>query len=628
MNIFKLTGFVILSSSILTADNSNLDQLLGEFSQKSDLSEKTKLSNAGHSIIFTRDDIERMQARNLKDIIKGLPLITYQENRFGVSNIRNLGSLVPFSSSSVRVYLDNHEMVSGAYGSSFALFGNIELEFVDHIEVYYNTPSFEYSVESTSLLIKLHTKVPQRDKGGKVALSNGSHGYNQQSAFYSDTLNDISYFAYASNLNNKRDKPLISDSEISRDNTRKHFLGTIADKHNHLLIDTQYVDQKPLSNLSVDGTSTNSLIEQNNLQISYINTYLNNIKIKASYQRAYNNINFRDNAILSGYPIYYPVYDFQSEYNDSVLSSEIDYGYKDSLNNFYIGANARMKMVDVIRLKHNGRTILSDYDYDRQNIFSFFAQDELSITDNSIISAGVKYSNVDNNGGKDDTDFAMYRIGHVFNKNNFTSKIFYYHTPNLIEPYLYTSWFSNTTDSLKPEVSDIIYTQLEYEADKNYLSFMYGHNNQKNTLYTNVYLLDNAEESQKTNFVNLDYKYSFSSLNSIATNYFINFNEDTPSLGDYKEYGGYIRFLNTIGKVDIFNEIIYRENSIDKHASFDYSTGLKYKYTDNLFFSIKGENLFNKAYQEEIRTLNYANILAGQVSPIDRRIYATLEYMF
>lgn len=627
MKILKLASLAILSSSLQAADNSNLDQLLGEFTKKSDLSEKTKLSNTGHSIIFTRDDIERMQARNLKDIIKGLPLITYQENRFGISNIRNIGSIVPFSSSSVRIYLDDHEMVSGAYGSSFALFGNIELEFVDHIEVYYDTPSFEYSVESTSLLIKLHTKVPQRDKGGKVSLSAGSRGYNQESAFYSDTLNDISYFAYASNLNNNRDEPLISDKEVSRDSSRKHFLGTVSNKYNHLLIDAQYVDQSPLSNLSVDGTSTNSLIEQDNIQISYINTYLDNIKIKTSYQKAYNKINFKDDSILFGYPVYYPVYDFLSEYNDSVFSSEIDYGYKDSLNNFYIGANARMKMVDVIGLKHNGRNIAINPTYDRQNIFSFFAQDELSISDNSIISGGVKYSNIDNNGGIDDSDFALYRIGYVYNKNNLTSKIFYYHTPNLIEPYLYTSWFSNSTN-LKPEISDIIYTQLEYEIDNNYMSLMYGNNSQKNTLYTNGAYLDNSKDTQNTNFVNLDYKYNFSSLNSISTNYFINFNEDAPSLGNYRQYGGYVRFLNTIGKVDIFNEIIYRENSIKNHASFDYSAGVKYKYSKDLYFSVKGENLFNKASEDEIRSLNYANVVAGEVSTIDRRVYVTLEYMF
>jgi vitamin B12 transporter len=627
MKFLKLVSFSILSYSFLSADNSNLDQLLGEFTQKSDLSEKTKLSNAGHSIIFTRDDIERMQARNLKDILKGLPLITYQENRFGIPNIRNIGSIIPFSSSSVRVYLDDHEMVSGAYGSTFALFGNIELEFVDHIEIYYDTPSFEYSVESTSLLIKLHTKIPQRDKGGKVSLSSGSYGYNQESAFYSDTLNNISYFAYASNLNNNRYEPIISDKEISRDSTRKHFLGTISDKYNHLLIDSQYVDLNPLSNLSVDATSTNSLIEQNNIQISYINTYLDNIKIKTSYQKSYNKINFKDDAILFGYPSYYPVYDFLSEYNDSVFSSEIDYGYKDSLNNFYIGANTRMKIVDLIGLKHDGRSIPINPTYDRQYIYSFFAQDELSISDNSIISAGVKYSNIDNNGGIDDSDFALYRIGYVYNKNNFTSKIFYYHTPNLIEPYLYTSWFSNSTN-LKPEISDIIYTQLSYEIDKNYLSLMYGRNNQKNTLYTNGVYLDNSKDIQNTDFVNLDYKYSFNSLNSISTNYFINFNEDTPSFGNYKQYGGYIRFLNTIEKVDIFNEIIYRENSIKKHASFDYSTGIKYKYNHNLSFSVKGENLFNKAYEDEIRSLNYANIVVGEASSIDRRVYVTLEYMF
>ena len=643
MKYLKLASLIVLSSSLLSDDNINFDHLLSEFTQKSDLSKNTKLSNVGHSIIFTRDDLDKMQARNLKDIIKGLPLMTYQENRFGFANIRNIGSLVPFSSSSVRVYLDDHEMVSGAYGSGFALFGNIELEFVDHIEVYYNAPSFEYSVESTSLLIKLHTKVPERDKGGKVLLSAGSKGYNQESAFYSDKVNDISYFAYVSNLDNKRDDALINEKEVSKDNGRKHLLATVYDKNNHILLDSQKFEQTPLSNLSVDGTASNSSLEQDNLQISYINSYFNNVRIKASYQKSYNSINFKDDNSLFGYPNLYDPYvvtDFLMEYDDSVYTSEVNYGHKTSSNKFFIGANTRMKKVDLIGVKHNNLHEDASSDYDRQNISSVFAQDELTITDNSIITAGGKYSEIDNNGGVDDHNFSLYRIGYIYNKNSLTSKVFYYHTPNLVEPYLYSSWFNFDNKKLKPEVSDMIYTQLEYEEGKNYASIMYGHNEQENTLYYNptyMYIpltrsfvgsIDNATDLQKTNFINFNYKYSLNSLNSIATNYFINFNDKTLAFDRYRQHGGYIRFLNTIGKVDLFNEIIYREDSIEKHATFDYSTGIKYKHTDSLFFSVKGENLFDKAYNEKIRTLDYSQIVVGESSPIDRRIYTTLEYMF
>jgi vitamin B12 transporter len=635
MKFLKLISLAILSSSVLAEDNTSLEHLLGEFTEKSDLSKKTKIDNVAYSIIFTRNDIERMQARNLKDIVKSLPLFTYQENRFGISNLNTLGDLVPFSSSSVRVYLDDHEMVSGIYGSGFALFGNVELDFVDHIEVYYNAPSFEYSVESTSLLIKLHTKTAQRDNGGKLLLSNGSNNFNQQSAFYTDTLNDISYFAYVSNLNDKRDNPVINGNEISKDKDRKHFLGTISDKYNHLLMDTQYVDVDPLLHTSINGSAEKSLIETDNYQLSYINTYFDNVKIKASYQKADNNLHVRDDNI-----IYFPYgYDYQSAYSDAVYSSEINYGFKNSLNSFFIGANARMKEVDVKYSKINGINTGGSREYNRQNIYSAFVQDELSLNDNSIISGGIKYSTIDNNGNVDDHDFGLYRIGYIYNKEDFTAKVFYYHTPNLIEPYLYTSWFSNNYQ-LKPELSNIIYSQLEYKNNNNYFSFMLGQNKQENALYYNPLYsynpttsswrgsIDNYDDIKKTNFVNFEYKYDFNSLNSVSTNYFINFINDAPLVGDYKEYGSFVRFLNTIDKFDIFNELIYRENSIKKHAWFDYSTGIKYKYSDNLFLSVKGENLFNTAYKDELRSLNYAQTIIGETSPIDRRIYTTLEYMF
>jgi len=283
----KIVSSLILSFLVTNtlAEENNLDYLLGEYTQKSDLSKKTKLVNAGHSIIFTRDDIERMQARNLKDIVKTLPFFTYQEGRYGIPNLYNMGDFVPFSSSSVRIYIDDHEMMSGSYGSSFALLGNVELEFVDHIEVYYNTPSFEYSVESTYLLIKLHSKIPERDKGGKVLLSSGSYGTNQQTTFYTDKINNISYFAYLSNDNDKKDTFYINDEIVERDNQRKHFLGTIFNDNNHFLIDAQNTDIMPLSNMSLDGSSSGSDVEYNNLQMSYLNTSFDNIKLKTSYQR-------------------------------------------------------------------------------------------------------------------------------------------------------------------------------------------------------------------------------------------------------------------------------------------------------------------------------------------------------
>lgn len=635
----KIVSSLILSFLVTNtlAEENNLDYLLGEYTQKSDLSKKTKLVNAGHSIIFTRDDIERMQARNLKDIVKTLPFFTYQEGRYGIPNLYNMGDFVPFSSSSVRIYIDDHEMMSGSYGSSFALLGNVELEFVDHIEVYYNTPSFEYSVESTYLLIKLHSKIPERDKGGKVLLSSGSYGTNQQTTFYTDKINNISYFAYLSNDNDKKDTFYINDEIVERDNQRKHFLGTIFNDNNHFLIDAQNTDIMPLSNMSLDGSSSGSDVEYNNLQMSYLNTSFDNIKLKTSYQRGTTDFNFIDNS-----PFFYDlnagfVTKFSSKYNEELFSNEVDYNLKTDSNSLFLGANNRLKKVDIVKIQYNDSYNLHKPDYNEQVINSVFIQNEYLLTDNSVISAGAKYSDVNNNSNVDDQNLGLYRIGYVYNKENFTGKVFYYHTPNLLEPYLYTSWFQNKLD-LKPEVSDVIHTQFEYNYDKNYYSMIFGKSEQKDQIYfnTNYYFnpiyqryegsVDNFNEIAKKDFINFDYKYDFNPLNSIQFNYFTNFIKSGP-LGDYEELGGYIRLLNSIDRYYIFNEITYRRDSLDDENYFDYSTGIKYKYTNNLFLSIKGENLLDDGKTQKIYNL-VTKMQTAEVSTIDKRVYLTMEYMF
>ena len=270
-------------------------------------------------------------------------------------------------------------------------------------------------------------------------------------------------------------------------------------------------------------------------------------------------------------------------------------------------------------------------------INSVFVQNEYLLTDNSVISAGAKYSNIDNNGNVEDQDLGLYRIGYVYNKENFTGKLFYYHTPNLLEPYLYTSWFQNKLD-LKPEVSDVVHSQFEYTYDKNYYSVIFGKSEQKNQIYFNTTYyynpiygryegsVDNFNEESKKDFINFDYKYDINPLNSIAFNYFTNFVKSGP-LGDYEELGGFVRLLNTIDKYYIFNEITYRKDSLDDENYFDYSAGIKYKYSDSLSLSIKGENLLNDGKTQKIYNL-ITTMQTAEVSTIDKRVYLTMEYMF
>jgi len=146
----------------------NVDKLLNDIQKHSDLSSKTKLENSGIRYIYTRDDIERMQIYTLKDVLKNLYPIGYNENRYGLVDPFSSNCKQPYLSALIRVYIDNQEITDGLYGSGLFVLGDENLDWVDHIEIYTRAPTYAYSVESTIVLIKLYTKREERDLGGKV----------------------------------------------------------------------------------------------------------------------------------------------------------------------------------------------------------------------------------------------------------------------------------------------------------------------------------------------------------------------------------------------------------------------------------------------------------------------------
>jgi iron complex outermembrane receptor protein len=56
---------LILLPSLYAND---IDSLLSDYAQESELSIKTKDESAGSLVIYTRDDLERMQVESLRDI--------------------------------------------------------------------------------------------------------------------------------------------------------------------------------------------------------------------------------------------------------------------------------------------------------------------------------------------------------------------------------------------------------------------------------------------------------------------------------------------------------------------------------------------------------------------------------
>ena len=139
----------------------NVDSVLQEYNKKNDLSQKTIDENKGHLVLFTREKLERMHAKTLKDVFKTTPVIYYHENRQALPDPLTSGAFEPYRSNFIRLYVDGVEITQGWMGSGLMLYGDVNIDFVDHIEFYYMTPSFDTTVEPAYLTVFLYSKNPQ-----------------------------------------------------------------------------------------------------------------------------------------------------------------------------------------------------------------------------------------------------------------------------------------------------------------------------------------------------------------------------------------------------------------------------------------------------------------------------------
>ncbi len=111
----SLVFLCLLSSGTIYAENVN--SILQEYNQKNDLSQKTIDENKGHLVLFTREKLERMHAKTLKDVFKTTPVVYYHENRVGLPDPLTSGGVESYRSNFIRLYVDGVEITQGWMGS-------------------------------------------------------------------------------------------------------------------------------------------------------------------------------------------------------------------------------------------------------------------------------------------------------------------------------------------------------------------------------------------------------------------------------------------------------------------------------------------------------------------------------
>jgi len=595
---------VCISQSLL-ADNS-IENLLSTIEKKNDLSEKTKLENSGFSTIYTRNDLDMMQVKYLRDILK-YTLDGYRESRYGLPDPLTFGP-IPFASSLIRVYIDDQEITTAMYGSGMIILGDLDLGFVDHIEVYNLSTSFEYSTEPTSVLIRIFSKKADRDAGGSIQGSVTSRKGSTQNVQYIGRENETDYIARFSSSNDNRKEYETTKDDLNRDVKRYNVFSSVRDETQSVLINASKTDKGGWIGLSADASLDASHISTEDAHIGYSKSF-DDIKFSMAYD------GLKDHVLYQDTPLFYykgsPINSVESKSTSSALSSELKYTTQLGDHHLITGVKFRYKMIDFDMVQMNGSDILTS-GLTKQSIGSVFLEDSYAFSDSLVGTLGAQTSHVYNNGGYGDDDVQMARAGITYTNDRWTSKSFVFHTESYVEPYLIGSFYM-TSAYPKKEIIDSLAQEFKYEDGPSLYEFFMSYAWIQNAPYVNANLrVETADGTTEHLSSYIQYTYHYAMLNKILVAYRYKQIDHAGYDKEFRNHQIILRNQNRYHKYDFFEEVFFTRSEYYDDTGFDVTLGIRYNVSDNLVISLKGQNLLAKAEKQYISRFDFSTF-----SPMD-----------
>jgi len=628
MKVFLLFLLTILNSAYAY----DIDQILDLYRKDNDLSNKTKNEALGHLVVYTRDDIERMQAYHLSDLIKSHRMMRYDENMLGMPDFSHEDP-IPYSSDLIKIFINEHEITSSFAGSGLFIYGNIELGFVDHVEVYTGASSNHVSTEPSLVTIKLYTKDPSRELGASLQGYVGSNAYNHLNASYAGLEDDLKYYLYASRTDANKQKYTNNNHTISRDYEELHALLTLSYKN--IAIDAEIMNHKmsPLLSYSMLATPYESNIEYFLGRIAAKATFLDDdsLTLSGSFINISEDLSLDLNGTrwsneISNLFIKHDTMKTQSI--DDVFDLKLEKTQVYNNHHCIVGSQFRSKQLhDVVT--YNRGVLDDEPEFVDTKILSLYLQDDYIIDDQHIVTISGKASYYDNESNRHDEEFETYqgRIGYIYSSETSLFKVFASYLQNPTEQY---SLALSLSDELK--ILEIKSLTAEYQHTFNKHTFIiYGHLTNQDIPLSNILSKDTSHNVDVYG-ASLEYNYDFDKFNTFESMLYNNHGVSSFSGDDIQDIGGFLRVINSWREWDFFNEIIYYERlNSDTHGT-DYSASVRYHPTADLTLSIKGTNIFDSAAKSEYQYLDIKNLAAGlqslYYSPIDQFFSLGMEYKF
>lgn len=617
----KIIFLFLFFSTFLFSTDILLDDLLAKYEKAESLYHKTKKESAGHLILFSRSDLDKMQAYTLNDVLRTLRMFNLEATRTGMTTLVKSGTS-QIATNPVKIFINSHELNSATLGNAMTQYGKMGLYFIDHIEVYQAGNSVTFGNEPGSMIIKLYTKEPARENSTSAQISVDTRASLNLRALDARDLGDYSYLANVDISKNNYETYNTNSYDMRRDGERGQiYIKFSKDESYDIEIGAskeKFDSFSGLANAPVDG-----YIDARNFYVQATKHFDDKLNVILS-------ISHEELDVLNKDAIGVPTTDaamvkqLDVSIGSNVYSAVIEKRFVHGANDLFLGAQVKQQEFDINEYKREGVTTAKVWGPQKRNIYMAYLENLYNINENNLITFSAKLDHYENDTSKSSTEHIL-RVGYIALLNeSWTFKFF------AMKSYIYPT-FRQTTFSpnlnINPDLESIknrtITAEVIYKKNKTTLTLNGGNSEAKNSIVFSPTLKKYVNKDEVSNFhrgfVRVDHIFDVN--NKITLECFKLFQNTYVSSGE----GGLIQLFNKIGKFDVYNELVYRSDykspeGLNMPAGYDYSIGVIYPLTKQLEVKIKGENLLDKAHEVPINGVN--------VPVMERRGLLTMEYTF
>ncbi len=647
-NILLMVFFVSLAY-FNTAYSDNLSNLLGEYAQQADLSQQTKKEAAGNLIIFTRADLDRMKIKSLSELINYIPFLRYNEDETNLSDITyapyQYGTFNPLI-----VYLNDKEIVSPFFGNGFQIVSKIDMDYIDHVEVYLSVPSYNIGIHSSLYVIKLYTKKGYRENSTVAGSYYGSYHTNSQYIYTGRGDEDSSYFIYLNRKFLYRRKFHHTEGaetyDLSRNANYYNLYGELDKKNIKLSGEALWMD---LDNFI--GRSWNMTTKGANSKFRYLSGDIEYISDDKSFKSEFSYSTFLTRGeqhsdgplgFIFRPPMFIATYNnFYLKLREQLADANIEKTFKIKNDELLFGIFGRYKYFNFENYKTDiprvGIINLTVPNYDREYVYDLYMENKYMPDQNNIIMVSLKTEKHFLNGNLRNYSLFGVKGGYIYNDNSITFKTFAGYKRDPLSSYLLLAQKALKERRLSAPISEGFSTEFDYKKNSSVYSILFIRDYKKKFIYfTGQY--HNFNKDFILTGTSLGYQYNFDAFNKIKVNGWYLKAKNVLSLKNmqlgnkYANYfGGYVSLFNKFGKFDLFNSLSYRGVYNDNRPAFNLCSTITYNPTKRLSIYFKGVNLLYKGVTTDylaVNPLTGKSTTLQNVQPIDRSIWVGAEYTF